>query len=175
MYAIFSSGGKQYRVKKGDTIRVDALSSPLRSSKSFEEVLLIGLGDGVKVGQPLVPKAKVKAEVLAMEKGPKIEVFRKKRRKQFKRHIGHRQAYTRLLITEVHDGESSDSLSDKEKKSILSRIAFATQDAFSKPDVDKKNEGVRAKTTSKVKQAAVSKARKATKTPAEKTEKKTKK
>lgn len=162
---------------------MDLLSEPLHSSKDFEEVLLVGLGDKVKVGQPLVPKAKVKTEVLAIEKGAKIEVFRKKRRKQFKRHLGHRQVYTRLLVTEVHNGESSDGLSDKERKEILSRIAFPVRDVFDKSSEKSAKEKVKKKVSAKVsaKQKAASstgEAKKKTedkkvKAPRKKTEKKT--
>ena len=131
MYAIFISGGKQYRVKKGDTIRTELLPNVQLGQKAdFKEVLLVGEGGNVKIGQPIVSSASVNAEVVAIEKGDKIIAYHKKRRKQFDRKVGHRQLYTRLLITAVDNGSGEkDLLSDAEKKTILGNVGFAQVDA----------------------------------------------
>ena len=79
MYAIIKSGGKQYRVKAGEQVRVEALAAEVGSSVSLEEVLLVGTGDGVKVGAPLVSGAKVKATVVAHGRGDKVKIFKLRR------------------------------------------------------------------------------------------------
>ena len=124
MYAVFQTGGKQYKVKKGDTVRVELLKGlKLGETKAFSEVLAAGEGAKLAIGKPFVDNATVSAEVVAIEKGPKIEILHKKRRKQFKRKVGHRQPYTRLLITELANGSDKDTLSATEKKAILGRVA----------------------------------------------------
>ncbi len=100
MYAVIKTGGKQYRVQEGDTIRVEKLPGDVGANLDFEEVLMIG-GENVKVGTPTVSGAKVSAEILAQDRAKKIIVFKKKRRKNYRRKYGHRQPYTELRITGV--------------------------------------------------------------------------
>jgi large subunit ribosomal protein L21 len=102
VYAIIRTGGKQYRVAEGDTLQVerDILADASDGSISFGEVLMIGGGDP-KVGAPLVDGASVTATVLGEERGPKVIVFRKKRRKQYKRKIGHRQDLVKIRIDSI--------------------------------------------------------------------------
>jgi large subunit ribosomal protein L21 len=103
MYAVIKTGGKQYRVAQGDKLRVEKLPGDVGSTVAFEEVLLIGAagGDSIKIGAPLVKGAKVQARIVAQELGPKIIVFKFKRRKNYRRKNGHRQPYTALEITGV--------------------------------------------------------------------------
>jgi large subunit ribosomal protein L21 len=101
MYAVIKTGGKQYRVAEGDTLQVEKLVGKAGEAVTFEEVLLVGGGDSAKVGRPLVKGAKVKAEIVAQEKGDKIIVFKLKRRKNFRKKIGHRQPCTRVKITGI--------------------------------------------------------------------------
>lgn len=125
MYAVFVSGGKQYRAKTGDTVRVELLDHSLGDSANFNEVLLVGEGANVKVGQPTVASATVQAEIIAIEKGPKIVIYDKKRRKQYDKKRGHRQAYTQLLITAINDGAGgSASLSAAEKAKVLGNVGY---------------------------------------------------
>lgn len=126
MYAVIQTCGRQYKVKKGDTLRVELLPEAIGETKSFTEVLLVGEGAGVKIGQPFVADAVVKAEIVGIEKGPKIEILHRKRRKQFKRHVGHRQPYSRVLITEV----SGDALTKAEREAILKRVGFVRFDEY---------------------------------------------
>lgn len=169
MYAVFSACGKQYKVKKGDTLQLELLESGLGETVSFSEVLLAGEGADVKIGKPFVSNALVKAEVLGIEKGPKIDIVQYKRRKQYKRHIGHRQPYTRVLITEVNCGSSADTLSKQERDSILGRIGFGLRDAYKADSMDdaakaKKAEKLKAKSEKqKVKSAAAKVAKPAAK------------
>ncbi|HEY1288362.1 MAG TPA: 50S ribosomal protein L21 [Burkholderiales bacterium] len=104
MYAIIKSGGKQYRVKAGEQVRVEALAAEVGSSVSLEEVLLVGTGDGVKVGAPLVSGAKVKATVVAHGRGDKVKIFKLRRRKHYQKTQGHRQSYTELRIDDIVQG-----------------------------------------------------------------------
>ena len=101
MYAVIKTGGKQYRVAKNDVIKVEKLEAEAGSSVDFGEVLLVG-GDGEpKVGTPLIDGAKVTAEVLEQIKGDMVVIFKKKRRKNFRRKRGHRQLLTVLRITDI--------------------------------------------------------------------------
>ena len=131
MYAVIHACGKQYRVKKGDTVQLDLLQQKLGDEVSFTEVLLTVAGESVQIGRPFVENASVKAEVLSLEKGPKIDIMQYKRRKQFKRHVGHRQPYTRVLITEVKAGSNTDSLSKADRDAIIKRVGFSLRDELS--------------------------------------------
>jgi large subunit ribosomal protein L21 len=104
MYAIIKSGGKQYRVKAGEQVRVEALAAEVGSTISLEEVLLVGAGDGVKVGAPLVSGAKVKATVVSHGRGDKLKIFKLRRRKHYQKTQGHRQSYTELRIDDIVQG-----------------------------------------------------------------------
>lgn len=101
MYAVIRTGGKQYRVAEGDTLRVEKLPGEKGSSVELTEVLLLGEGAEVKVGQPLVAGAKVRAEVVDQGRGKKIVVYKFKRRKNYRRKQGHRQHYTTLKIVGI--------------------------------------------------------------------------
>jgi len=100
MYAVIKTGGKQYRVAKGDKLRVEKLPGNVGDTVTFGEVLLVG-GDSVKVGQPLVSGAKVEAKIVAQDRAKKLIVFKFRRRKNYRRKNGHRQPYTELKITGV--------------------------------------------------------------------------
>jgi large subunit ribosomal protein L21 len=104
MYAIIKTGGKQYRVKSGEQLRVEALSADVGAAVSFEEVLLVGDGDGVKVGAPFVSGAKVKATVVSQGRGDKVRIFKLRRRKHYQKTQGHRQSYTELRIDDIVQG-----------------------------------------------------------------------
>jgi large subunit ribosomal protein L21 len=106
MFAVFKTGGKQYRVGKGDKLRVEKLPGNVGDAITFEEVLLIhGIADGasasVKVGRPLLGGAKVEAKIVAQGLGPKLIVFKFRRRKNYRRRTGHRQPFTALEITNI--------------------------------------------------------------------------
>ncbi|MFT3773699.1 MAG: 50S ribosomal protein L21 [Minicystis sp.] len=100
MYAVIRTGGKQYRVTEGQTLRVEKLPGSAGDKVTFGEVLLVG-GDTPKIGQPLVKGASVAAEIKAQDKGPKIVIFKFRRRKNYRRKTGHRQPYTELKITGI--------------------------------------------------------------------------
>jgi large subunit ribosomal protein L21 len=100
MYAVIRTGGKQYRVSQGDSLRVEKLEGDVGASLSFQP-LLVGEGESVKIGQPVVAGATVKAEIVAHGRGKKVIVFKLRRRKNYRRKQGHRQAYTQLKIQSI--------------------------------------------------------------------------
>ncbi|HWM42994.1 MAG TPA: 50S ribosomal protein L21 [Burkholderiales bacterium] len=104
MYAVIKSGGKQYRVESGKQVRVEALAAEVGSAIAFEEVLLVGAGDAVKVGAPLVSGAKVKGTVVAHGRGAKVKIFKLRRRKHYQKSQGHRQNYTEVRIDDILQG-----------------------------------------------------------------------
>jgi large subunit ribosomal protein L21 len=101
MYAVIKTGGKQYRVAQGDRLRVEKLAGNVGDTVTLGEVLLVGSGDGVKVGAPLVGGAKVDAKIVAQDRGKKIIIFKFRRRKNYRRKTGHRQPFTALEITGI--------------------------------------------------------------------------
>jgi large subunit ribosomal protein L21 len=104
MYAIFRTGGKQFRAEPGMSLRIPSLDVDPGNTVTFEDVLLGATDNGVQVGLPLVAGATVTAEVVGHGKGDKIIVFKHKRRKNYRRKQGHRQKYTEIRINEVQLG-----------------------------------------------------------------------
>lgn len=101
MYAIIQTGGKQYRVSPGDVLRVERLPGELGEQVVLDQVLLVHDDQELKVGRPLVENASVRGQILRQGKGKKILVYKKKRRKNYRRRQGHRQLYTALQIQEI--------------------------------------------------------------------------
>ena len=97
MFAVIKTGGKQYRVASGDVIKVEKLEGEAGATIALDQVLMVG----DTIGTPLVAGATVSAEVIAQDRGPKIIVFKKKRRQNYRRKNGHRQDLTVLRITEI--------------------------------------------------------------------------
>ncbi len=100
MYAVFKTGGKQYRVAAGDKLRVEKLPGNVGDAVSFDSVLLVA-GDTLKLGRPLVGGAKVEAKIVGQGLGKKLVVFKFRRRKNYRRKRGHRQPFTALEITNI--------------------------------------------------------------------------
>lgn len=101
MFAVIRTGGKQYKVKKDDKIEIEKLDVKEGDKIDFDEVLFVGGDKGAKLGSPLVQGAKVAATVVAQKRAPKITVFKKKRRQNYRRKIGHRQQFTLVQITDI--------------------------------------------------------------------------
>ncbi len=101
MYAVIKTGGKQYRVATDDVLEIERLDGDAGATIEFAEVLMVGDGGNVKIGTPTVDGAKVVGEVVAQLRGPKVIVFKKRRRKNSRRKIGHRQDLTKVRITEI--------------------------------------------------------------------------
>ena len=101
MYAVVKTGGKQYRVKSGEQLKVELLAAEVGATVSFDRVLMLGEGDGVRVGAPFLDGAAVKATVVSQGRGEKIRIFKMRRRKHYAKTQGHRQGYTEVRIDEI--------------------------------------------------------------------------
>lgn len=101
MYAVIRTGGKQHRVEPGQSIRVEKLTGAVGDSIELDEVLLVGGEGEARVGQPLVAGAKAVGTITAQGRGPKIKVFKMKRRKNYRRRQGHRQDYTEIRVEKI--------------------------------------------------------------------------
>ena len=101
MYAVVRTGGKQVKVAPGESVRVEKLDGAVGDSVAFSEVLLIGGEGDVKIGQPLVDGAVVTGEITAQARGPKLRIFKMKRRTGYRRKYGHRQSYTEILVGKI--------------------------------------------------------------------------
>ena len=101
MYAVVKTGGKQYKVKEGDIIEIEKISGNVGDTIELKEVLLIAHSDTFKIGQPVVPDAKVVGSVVRQEKAKKVIIFKSKRRKGYQKKQGHRQRYTKLKINQI--------------------------------------------------------------------------
>jgi large subunit ribosomal protein L21 len=101
MYAVVTTGGKQYRVQKGETLKIEKIPGEVGSSVAFDQVLMVSDGDRVEIGQPLVENAVVNAHIVEQGKHKKILVFKYKRRKRFRRTQGHRQQFTAVKIDDI--------------------------------------------------------------------------
>jgi large subunit ribosomal protein L21 len=101
MYAVIKTGGKQYRVEPGATIRVEKLPGDAGTQLELGEVLLVADGENVKVGAPTVAGASVKAEIVGQGLGEKLLIFKYRRRKAYRKKTGHRQPFTALKITDI--------------------------------------------------------------------------
>jgi len=101
MYAVVQTGGKQYRLGVGDNVRVEKLAGELGEVVELPQVLVIGDGEKVYIGDPVIAGASVKAEIVSHGRDKKIRVFKMKRRKKYRRTQGHRQSFTQLRVTEI--------------------------------------------------------------------------
>jgi large subunit ribosomal protein L21 len=101
MYAVIKTGGKQYKVAPGEKLKVEQIPADVGAEVVLDQVLLIGEGDSVRLGQPTVAGATVKATVVAQGRGDKVRIFKMRRRKNYHRTQGHRQGYTELKIDSI--------------------------------------------------------------------------
>jgi len=104
MYAVIKSGGKQYRVASGEQVQVELIDAAVGANVAFDQVLLVGAGDTVKVGAPFVAGAKVTATVVGHGRGEKVRIFKLRRRKHYQKSQGHRQSYTEVRINDIVQG-----------------------------------------------------------------------
>ena len=101
MYAVVSSGGKQYKVQKGEILRVEKISGDIGVPVSFDKVLMFSDGENVNIGRPVLDNMAVKGHIVEQGKGKKIVVFKYKKRKRYRRKLGHRQQYTEIKIDSI--------------------------------------------------------------------------
>ena len=102
MYAVIKTGGKQYRVAAGEKLKVEQIPADVGAEITLDQILMVGEGESVKIGAPLVSGATVKATVLAQGRHDKIKIFKMRRRKHYQKHQGHRQNYTELRIDAIN-------------------------------------------------------------------------
>lgn len=148
MYAVVTTGGKQYRVEAGSELVVERMAVPAGSAVTFDRVLLVGDGETVTVGSPTVKGASVSGTVLGEELGPKLIVFKFKQKATYRRTRGHRQHLVRVRIDEINASDSSptaqkaqkadrvateDKPDQAEKPARKRRTAAATADAADAP------------------------------------------
>ncbi|WP_426414854.1 50S ribosomal protein L21 [Aestuariirhabdus sp. LZHN29] len=104
MYAVIVSGGKQYRVTEGETLKLEKLEVATGDSIEFDRVLMVAAGDGLKIGAPVVEGAKVTAEVVNHGRAKKVMIVKFNRRKHHRKQMGHRQWFTEVKITGINAG-----------------------------------------------------------------------
>ena len=101
MYAVVKTGGKQYKVAPGEKLKVEQIPADVGAEVILDQVLLVGEGETVRLGQPTLAGASVRTTVVAQGRGEKIRIFKMRRRKHYQKHQGHRQNYTELKIDEI--------------------------------------------------------------------------
>ena len=134
MYSIVETGGFQYKVEVGKTLKVPSVDAAVGSTLELKSVLLFSNGKEVKVGTPVLNDASVKVEILAHGKEDTIIVFKKKRRTRYERRNGHRQGYTEVLVTELRSGAESAVVDPQVITRNRARVAaLAKQKVQNKP------------------------------------------
>ncbi|MCZ4304946.1 50S ribosomal protein L21 [Zoogloeaceae bacterium G21618-S1] len=101
MYAVIKTGGKQYRVSAGQKIKVEQMPADVGSEITLDQILMVGEGESVKIGTPVIEGATVKATVLSQGRHDKVKIFKMRRRKHYIKHQGHRQNYTEIRIDTI--------------------------------------------------------------------------
>ena len=101
MYAVIKTGGKQYRVAAGEKLKIEQIPAEVGAEITLDQILMVGEGESVKIGAPLVSGASVKATVLSQGRHKKVTIFKMRRRKHYQKHQGHRQNYTELRIDTI--------------------------------------------------------------------------
>ena len=101
MYAVIKTGGKQYRVAAGEKIKVEQIPADVGTEITLDQVLMVGEGETVKIGTPVLANATVTAKVISQGRHPKIKIFKMRRRKHYQKHQGHRQNFTELEISGI--------------------------------------------------------------------------
>lgn len=101
MYAVIKTGGKQYRVASGEKIKIEQIPADVGSEITLDQVLMVGEGESVRIGTPVVSGAEVKATVVSHGRHDKIKIFKMRRRKHYQKHQGHRQNYTEIRIEAI--------------------------------------------------------------------------
>ena len=102
MYAVIKTGGKQYRVSPGENVKIEQLAADVGATIVLDQVLMVADGEAVKVGTPTLAGAKVSATVVSHGRGPKIRIFKMRRRKHYQKTQGHRQNYTEIRVDAIN-------------------------------------------------------------------------
>ena len=123
MYAVFRSGGKQYRAQEGDRIKLEKINVDEGSNINFDEVMMLGEGSDVKVGAPFLPKISVVARVIKQGKSKKVPVVKFKRRKNYLRQGTHRQFFTEIEIVSIGSESTKKATKKVSKKTAAKKVA----------------------------------------------------
>jgi large subunit ribosomal protein L21 len=122
MYAVFRSGGKQYRGKEGDKIKLEKINADEGSSVQFDEVMILGEGDNIKIGTPYIPKTSVTAKITKQGKSKKVPVVKFKRRKNYLRQGTHRQFFTEIEIVSIGSGKAKSNAPKEDEKKVAKKV-----------------------------------------------------
>ncbi len=133
MYAVIRTGGKQYKVAEGDVIKVEKLAGAAGDAVTFDQVLALGDDGGLRVGTPVLDGASVSAELLEQTRGEKIIVFKKKRRKNYRRKRGHRQYLTVLRVTDIAAEAEQRQAAAKQPEAAAAEPAPEITDTATEP------------------------------------------
>jgi len=145
MFAVFKTGGKQYRVAAEDVLKIEKVKGEPGEIVEFGEVLVVG-GDSVTLGAPTVAGATIAAEVLDQARGPKVIAFKKRRRKNSRRKVGHRQEFTLIRITEIlTDGKKASQTVQPRPKRAAAPVPAADAEAADLDSTVEASEGVATK------------------------------
>jgi len=126
MYAVIKTGGKQYRVSQGDKLRIESLDADEGATVTLDQVLMAGEGADVAVGNPLLASASVSAKVLSHGRGKKVEIVKFRRRKHYRRQMGHRQNYTEVEITAINGVSAGSGSAAKKSEPAKTEAPKAT-------------------------------------------------
>lgn len=149
MYAVFRTGGKQYRASKGDVLRVERLDAEEGATIEFDEVLLVGEGANIQLGSPLLFGGKVKAKVTSQGRSKKIVVLKFRRRTNYKRVKGHRQHYTEIEVTSITSSAPKTAAKPATETPVSEKIARPAPKKAAKTTVKKTAKKAAKKTTKK--------------------------
>ena len=108
MYAVIKTGGKQYRVVSGEKLKIEQIPAEVGAEITLDQILMLGEGEAVRIGTPLVAGATVRATVLSQGRHDKIRIFKMRRRKHSQKHQGHRQNYTEIRVDTIAGGATPD-------------------------------------------------------------------
>ncbi len=136
MYAVFRSGGKQYRAAKGDVLRLEKIEADEGATIKFDEVLLVGEGSDIKVGSPLLSGGAVSAKVMRQGKSRKVSVVKFKRRQNYLRQGSHRQFFTEVEITGITGGSAEKAAAPKAPDKPAAKKTGAKKPTADKPAVN---------------------------------------
>ncbi len=151
MYAVFRSGGKQYRAAKGDVLRLEKIEADEGATVKFDEVLLVGEGSDIKVGSPLLSGSTVSGKVLRQDKSRKVPVVKFKRRQNYLRQGSHRQFFTEVEITGITGGAAKKAAAQKDEAAVEKPAAkkASKKKAAKAPAADKKKAAAKKPATKK--------------------------
>jgi large subunit ribosomal protein L21 len=119
MYAVIKTGGKQYRVSAGAKVRVEQLPADVGSEVVIDQVLMVGTGDSVTIGKPIVAGANVRATILGHGRADKVHIYKHRRRKHYKKQAGHRQWFSEIFVSGIDNGAGQVATAEAPKAAVL--------------------------------------------------------